>query len=67
MCICVYFYVQKLNVPVVGSQIVGLIPLKAVLDCAEFYIQKEKLFILEQEHKVQLVSDLDQIRSDQII
>ncbi|MCJ8747599.1 hypothetical protein PDJAM_G00155490 [Pangasius djambal] len=46
---------RELNLSVVGSQIVGLIPLKAVLDCAEFYIQKEKLFILEEEHKVRLV------------
>ncbi|XP_033876483.3 formimidoyltransferase-cyclodeaminase isoform X2 [Acipenser ruthenus] len=46
---------QELNLPVVGSQLVGLIPLKAVLDSAEFYIQKEKLFILEEEHKVRLV------------
>lgn len=42
----------------VGSQIVGLIPLKAVLDCADFYIQREKLFIIEEEHKVRLVSNL---------
>ncbi|MBN3280421.1 FTCD cyclodeaminase, partial [Polyodon spathula] len=46
---------KELNLPVVGSQLVGLIPLKAVLDAAEFYIQKEKLFILEEEHKVRLV------------
>ncbi|XP_058887957.1 formimidoyltransferase-cyclodeaminase isoform X3 [Acipenser ruthenus] len=46
---------EELNLPVVGSQLVGLIPLKAVLDSAEFYIQKEKLFILEEEHKVRLV------------
>ncbi|XP_030626384.1 formimidoyltransferase-cyclodeaminase [Chanos chanos] len=46
---------QDLNLPVVGSQIVGLIPLKAMLDCAEFYIQKEKLFVVEEEHKIRLV------------
>lgn len=46
---------RDLNLPVVGSQIVGLIPLKAVLDCADFYIQREKLFIIEEEHKVRLV------------
>lgn len=56
-----YFCLQELNLPVVGSQIVGLLPLKAVLDCAEFYIRKEKLFVLEEEHKVRLVSDPDQI------
>ncbi|XP_036417929.1 formimidoyltransferase-cyclodeaminase [Colossoma macropomum] len=46
---------RELNLPVVGSQIVGLIPLKAVLDCADYYIQKDKLFVVEEEHKVRLV------------
>ncbi|TRZ01576.1 hypothetical protein DNTS_002581 [Danionella cerebrum] len=46
---------QELNLPVVGSQIVGLIPLKAMLDCAEFYIQRENLFVVEEEHKIRLV------------
>uniref|UniRef100_A0A672MRJ1 Formimidoyltransferase cyclodeaminase n=1 Tax=Sinocyclocheilus grahami TaxID=75366 RepID=A0A672MRJ1_SINGR len=46
---------RDLNLPVVRSQIVGLIPLKAMLDCADFYIQKEKLFIVEEEHKIRLV------------
>lgn len=45
----------NLHLPVVGSQIVGLVPLKAVLDCADFYIQRDKLFIVEEEHKVRLV------------
>uniref|UniRef100_A0AAR2JZQ6 Formimidoyltransferase-cyclodeaminase n=1 Tax=Pygocentrus nattereri TaxID=42514 RepID=A0AAR2JZQ6_PYGNA len=45
----------ELNLPVVGSQIVGLIPLKAVLDCADYYIQRDKLFVVEEEHKVRLV------------
>uniref|UniRef100_A0A5F8GKH8 glutamate formimidoyltransferase n=1 Tax=Monodelphis domestica TaxID=13616 RepID=A0A5F8GKH8_MONDO len=46
---------QELNLPVVGSQLVGLVPLKALLDAADFYCQKEKLFILEEEHKIRLV------------
>ncbi|XP_039907807.1 formimidoyltransferase-cyclodeaminase [Simochromis diagramma] len=46
---------EDLNLPVVGSQIVGLIPLKALLDSADFYIQRERLFIIEEEHKVRLV------------
>ncbi|XP_056157311.1 formimidoyltransferase-cyclodeaminase [Lampris incognitus] len=46
---------QDLNLPVVGSQIVGLIPLKAVLDSADFYTQRDGLFIMEEEHKVRLV------------
>ncbi|NXC49433.1 FTCD cyclodeaminase, partial [Penelope pileata] len=46
---------EALKLPVVGSQLVGLVPKKAMLDTAEFYIQKEKLFILEEEHKIRLV------------
>ncbi|GAA6227491.1 formimidoyltransferase-cyclodeaminase-like [Lates japonicus] len=46
---------EDLNLPVVGSQIVGLIPLKALLDSADFYIKKDRLFIIEEEHKVRLV------------
>uniref|UniRef100_A0A8B9P176 Formimidoyltransferase-cyclodeaminase n=1 Tax=Apteryx owenii TaxID=8824 RepID=A0A8B9P176_APTOW len=46
---------EALKLPVVGSQLVGLIPKKAMLDAAEFYIKKEKLFILEEEHKIRLV------------
>ncbi|KAK9410978.1 formimidoyltransferase-cyclodeaminase [Crotalus adamanteus] len=46
---------KDLNLPVVGSQLVGLIPKKAMLDVAEFYIKKENIFILEEEHKIRLV------------
>ncbi|NXP73942.1 FTCD cyclodeaminase, partial [Ramphastos sulfuratus] len=46
---------EALNLPVVGSQLVGLVPKKAILDTAEFYIKKEKLFILEEEQKIRLV------------
>ena len=51
----------------VGSQIVGLIPLQAVLDCADFYIQREKLFVVEEEHKVRLVSNLQGTASSDVI
>uniref|UniRef100_A0A8C4U231 Formimidoyltransferase-cyclodeaminase n=1 Tax=Falco tinnunculus TaxID=100819 RepID=A0A8C4U231_FALTI len=46
---------EALNLPVVGSQLVGLVPKKAMLDTAEFYIKKENLFILEEEQKIRLV------------
>nr|XP_033803143.1 formimidoyltransferase-cyclodeaminase [Geotrypetes seraphini] len=46
---------KALNLPVVGSQLVGLVPLVAMLQTAEFYMQKENLFILEEEHKLRLV------------
>lgn len=47
--------VQELKLPVVGSQIVGLVPLKAILEAADFYIDRDQLFIIEEEHKVRLV------------
>lgn len=39
----------------VGSQLVGLIPKKAMLTAAEFYIKKENLFVVEEEQKIRLV------------
>ncbi|CAK6442004.1 unnamed protein product [Pipistrellus nathusii] len=46
---------QELNLPVVGSQLVGLVPLKTLLDAAAFYCEKENLFILEEEQRIRLV------------
>lgn len=40
---------------VTGSQIVGVVPLRAMLQAAEFYIRKENLFVLEEEQKLHLV------------
>ncbi|XP_063789341.1 formimidoyltransferase-cyclodeaminase [Pseudophryne corroboree] len=48
---------KELNLPVIGSQLVGLIPLQALLTCAEYYVRKENLFILEEEHKIRLVTN----------
>ena len=45
---------KELNLPVTGSQIVGLVPLKAILDAAQYYIDKEKLFVLDEDQKVHL-------------
>ena len=47
---------QAMNVAVCGSEIVGLVPLQAILEAAEYYIKKENLFILEEDQKVKLVS-----------
>ncbi|PID74926.1 MAG: glutamate formimidoyltransferase [Desulfobacterales bacterium] len=44
----------ELQLPVVGSEIVGLVPLEALLMAAEYYIEKEQLFIYEEEQKVRL-------------
>ncbi|XP_069020201.1 formimidoyltransferase-cyclodeaminase [Embiotoca jacksoni] len=46
---------EDLKLALVGSQVVGLVPLKALLDTADFYIQRDRLFIIEEEHKVRLV------------
>ncbi|UJR28334.1 hypothetical protein I4U23_009576 [Adineta vaga] len=46
---------ESLNIGICGSQIVGLIPLKPVLMAAEYLIQKENLFILDEDQKIRLV------------
>jgi len=43
-----------LNVAVAGSEIVGVVPLEAILAAADFYIEKESLFILDEDQKVRL-------------
>jgi len=50
-------YVQELGLAVVGSQIVGLVPLKALLQAAEHYATEENLFLLEEDQKIRLVVD----------
>jgi glutamate formiminotransferase/formiminotetrahydrofolate cyclodeaminase len=47
----------KLNVGVAGSEIVGLLPLEAMLTAADFYIDKENLFIYEEDQRIRLVVD----------
>ena len=44
----------KLKIAVAGSQIVGVVPLQAILQAAEYYIEKEGLFILDEDQKVRL-------------
>lgn len=39
--------------PICGSEIVGVLPLKAILDVAEHYIRIENLLILEEPLKIQ--------------
>ncbi|XP_013789948.1 formimidoyltransferase-cyclodeaminase-like, partial [Limulus polyphemus] len=45
---------RELRLPVTGSQIVGLVPLRAMLQAAEYYIEKENLFVLEEDQKIHL-------------
>ena len=37
-----------------GSEVVGLVPLSAILEAAEFYMEREGLFVLEEDQKVHL-------------
>ena len=46
---------RELNLAVAGSELVGLIPLEAMLLAAEHYIRKENLFILDERQKIRLV------------
>ncbi len=46
---------RELNVAVAGSELVGLIPLEAMLMAADYYMEKENLFILDERQKISLV------------
>ncbi|KAH3706117.1 hypothetical protein DPMN_065497 [Dreissena polymorpha] len=46
---------EELNLAVVGSQIVGLVPLAALMATAQHYMDNSSLFILEDDQKLRLV------------
>jgi glutamate formiminotransferase/formiminotetrahydrofolate cyclodeaminase len=46
---------RELNLAACGSELVGLIPLEAMLMAAEYYIKKENLFIIDEAQKIRLV------------
>ena len=48
---------RKLKVGVAGSELVGLMPLRALLAAAEHYIEKEGLFIVDERQKIRLAVD----------
>lgn len=48
---------QILNLPVIGSEIVGLVSLQIMLAAADYYIQKENLFIVNEHQKIRLAVD----------
>ncbi|ODM95856.1 Formimidoyltransferase-cyclodeaminase [Orchesella cincta] len=48
---------EALNLSVVGSELVGLVPLSAIMAAADYYIQKESLCIFEPDQKVRLAID----------
>ena len=45
---------RSLSVAVAGSELVGLIPLRALMMAAEHYIAKENLFIVDERQKIRL-------------
>ncbi len=45
---------EKLGVGVAGSEVVGVVPLEALLMAADYYIEKEKLFIYEEDQRIRL-------------
>jgi glutamate formiminotransferase/formiminotetrahydrofolate cyclodeaminase len=46
---------QALKTAVTGSELVGLIPLEAMLMAADYYIEREGLFIIDETQKIRLV------------
>lgn len=46
---------ESLTIGTCGSQIVGLVPLKPLLMAADYFIEKENLFILDEDQKLRLV------------
>jgi glutamate formiminotransferase/formiminotetrahydrofolate cyclodeaminase len=44
----------QLNVGVAGSEIVGIVPLESILMAADYYIEKENLFIYDEDQRVRL-------------
>lgn len=47
---------RALNLAVAGSEIVGLVPLRALLLAADHYIAKEGLFIVDERQKIRLAA-----------
>jgi len=48
---------RQLKLAAAGSELVGLIPREAMLMAADYYIEKECLFILEEQQKIRLAID----------
>ena len=46
---------RGLKLAVAGSELVGLIPLRAMLMAADHYVEKEGLFILDERQRIRLV------------
>ncbi|SMD10159.1 glutamate formiminotransferase / formiminotetrahydrofolate cyclodeaminase [Desulfocicer vacuolatum DSM 3385] len=48
---------DELNIAVAGSEIVGIVPLESLVMAADYYIEKEGLFIYQEEQKVRLAME----------
>lgn len=48
---------NEMNLGLAGSEIVGLVPLEAMLVAADYYIEKENLFVIAEDQKIKLVID----------
>lgn len=48
---------RKLNVALAGSEIVGLIPLNAIIMAADYYMKKDNLMLLDLNSKIKLIVD----------
>lgn len=48
---------EALQVAVAGSEIVGVVPLEALLMAAEYYIARENLFIYQEDQKIRLAAE----------
>lgn len=46
---------EALHVAVAGSEIVGIVPLESILMAADYYIEKEGLFLYEERSRIRLV------------
>lgn len=46
---------REMHLAVAGSELIGLIPLEAMLMAADYYIQKENLFLVDEAQKIRLV------------
>lgn len=45
---------EALGLAVAGSEIVGIVPLESLLMAADYYIEKENLFIYQEDQKIRL-------------
>ncbi len=48
---------NQMNVAIAGSELVGLVPLEAMLQAADYYMEKEGLMIVDERQKINLVID----------